>query len=193
MKRLRVLATIFVAAVAALGIWVAGTGMRTGGTGIDQSDPAGTAYDYVVRDVVVQQMGPDGTLQYEMSAKQITQQPQNGQITATELVMHRDPPGSPADGPNRWTLRADRADLPSSGGAIALKGDVHAQGRPENARSPISVATEQLDYNLETQDVSIDGQVDFRRGSSELMCDGLRMNITRGTVALESCNGTYAR
>jgi LPS export ABC transporter protein LptC len=192
MKRMRVPATIFVLAVAALGIWLASTGVRKGGTDAGNTDAAGAAYDYVVRDVVVQQMGPDGTLQYEMSAKQITQQPENGRITATELVMHRDPPGSEPNGPNRWTLHADRADFPESGGVITLQGNVQGRGRLGKALTPVSVATGQLEYNLESQDVSIDRAVDFRRGSSEFQCDGLRMNIQRGTAELESCDGTYA-
>jgi LPS export ABC transporter protein LptC len=189
MKRLRVLATIFVVTVAGLGIWVASTGMRTGGTGSARSDTPGTAYDYVVRDVVVQQMGPDGTLQYEMSAKEITQQPQSGQITAKELVMHRDPPGSPSDGPNRWTLRADQADLPEPGGAITLRGKVHGQGRLQNSRATVAtVATEELTYNLQTQEVCTSKPVDITRGGFSFHSGDACMNIKSGVIKVDSKN-----
>jgi LPS export ABC transporter protein LptC len=190
MKRLRVLAAIFVVAVAGLAIWAASTGMRTGRTGGGKSDAPADAYNYEVRDVVVQQMGPDGSLQYELSAKKITQQPKNGQISAEDLVMHRDPAGVPPGGPNRWTLRADRADLPESGASITLQGNVHAQGRPENSRTEIFAVTEQLKYNLQTQDITMDGPVDYTWGSSAFHCASVRMNIRRGAVVQSKCNGT---
>jgi LPS export ABC transporter protein LptC len=191
MKRLRVLATMFVVAVAALGIWVAGTGMRKGQNGGDTGDTAGAAYDYEIRDVVVQQMGADGALQYELSAQKITQEPKKGQITATELVMHRDPAGSAPGGPNRWTLRASRADLPESGDILSLQGKVHAEGRPGNSRALLAVASEQLVYNLQTQDISIDKPVTITWGSSTAHCASMRMNIRRGTVVQSKCNATY--
>jgi LPS export ABC transporter protein LptC len=192
MKRLRVLATIFVVAAAALAIWVAGTGVRTGRTGDASRETATSAYDYEVRDVVVQQMGPDGSLQYEIAARQITQEPKNGRISAQDLVMHRDPPGTASGGPDRWTIRADRADLPESGSAITLQGKVHADGRTGNSRVPVSVATEQLTYNLETQDISMERPVDFTWGNSTSHCASVRMNIKVGTVVQLNCNATFA-
>lgn len=190
MKPLRVLASLFVVAVAGLGIWMASTGTRTGRADDQQDEAPAGAYDYEVRDVVVQQMGPDGALQYELSASQITQQPQNGRITATQLVMHRDPPGSAPDSPNRWTLRADRADLPESGDIITLQGKVRAEGRPRNSRELFSIATEQLSYNLESQDITIDQTLEYTWGASRFQCGRLRVNISRGSVVQSKCNGT---
>lgn len=186
MKRMRVLATIFVLAVAAIGIWVASTGVRKGGTDGEKSDAAGTAYDYVVRDVVVQQMGPDGTLQYEMSAKQITQQPENGQITATDPVMHRDPPGSPPAGPNRWTLSAVQAELPPAGEALTLRGSVRGQGRLENSQVTVSLATEKLSYNLQTQEVSTREPVDITWGGNSFRSGDVYVNIKSGVIEVDS-------
>jgi LPS export ABC transporter protein LptC len=191
MSKLRLGAVIFVVAVATLAIWVAGNGMRTGRSGGATGEAPGSAYDYEASDVVVRQMGADGSLQYELSAKQITQQPQGGQITAQDLVMHRDPAGSEPGGPNRLTLRADRADLPEAGGVINLQGNVHAEGRPENSQALFSLATKQLAYNLETQDVSIDRPVDYSWGKSTFHCASLRMNIKLGTVVQSKCNGTF--
>jgi LPS export ABC transporter protein LptC len=126
-----------------------------------------------------------------MSAKQITQQPQNGQITATELVMHRDPPGSPPGGPNRWTLSADRADLPEPGGAITLQGNVRAKGRPAN-RPAVSLATEELSYNLQKQEVSTRKRVDITWGSNRFRSDDLYLNIQSGDIKVDSpSNATF--
>jgi LPS export ABC transporter protein LptC len=191
MKRVRVLATLFVVAVAALGVWVASTGTRSGRTNTDTSETSSSAYDYEARDVVVRQMAPDGTLQYELTAKKVIQQPQSGQISAQDLVMHHDPAGSVPGGPNRWTLRADGADLPEPGGAITLKGDVRAAGRPENSQARVSLATEQLTYNLGTHDLSIDTPVDYTWGNSTLHCARLRMNTRLGTVVQSKCNGIF--
>ncbi|MEO6081129.1 MAG: LPS export ABC transporter periplasmic protein LptC [Steroidobacteraceae bacterium] len=193
MKNLRVLATVMIVALAALAIWVAGIKPRAGGTAAGNPDTPGSAYDYDARDVLVRQMGPDGALQYELEAKQVTQQPGNGQISAQDLVMHHDPAGGAPDGANRWTLTASHANLPESGTAITLQGQVHAQGRPPNSRAQISVDTDLLTYNLETQDVSSDKPVDFSWGDSRFHCGNLRMNIKLGTLSVESeCNATLA-
>jgi LPS export ABC transporter protein LptC len=192
MKRVRVLATLFVVAVAVLGIWVASTGTRSGRTATDNSETSSSAYDYEARNVVVRQMGADGILQYELTAKRVTQQPKSGQMSAEDLVMHHDPAGSVPGGPHRWTLSAERADLPEPGGEITLKGNVHAEGRPENSRTRLSLATEQLSYNLATQDLTIDMPVDFTEGNSTLHCARVHMNILLGTVVQSKCNGIFA-
>ena len=186
------LAALFVVGVAALGIWVASTGTRPGRTADAKSDTSNRAYDYVARDVVVQQMGPDGALQYELRAKQISQQPKDGQISAQDLVMYRDPPGTTPGGPNRLSIRADRADLPESGKAITLEGKVHAEGLPQNTRIPLSASTEKLIYNMETEDLSIDVPVEITRGRSKLRCASMSTNMKLGAVVQSNCNGTFA-
>jgi LPS export ABC transporter protein LptC len=192
MKKLRVLAAVALVAVAALAIWLAVSGPEPGGAAANNGDAAANSYDYEARDVIVRQMGPDGALQYELEAKQITQLPRDGHISAQQLVMRHDPAGSPPGGADRWTLTADRADLPEAGAAITLQGQVHAQGRRQNSQALVSMVTEQLTYNLDTQDVVTDKPVDLAWGSSRLRCGDLRMNIKRGTLSVESeCNGTF--
>jgi LPS export ABC transporter protein LptC len=193
MKRVRVLATLFVAAVAGLGIWVASTGTRSGRTATDQSETSSSAYDYEARDVVVRQMGPDGSLQYELTAKQVNQQPKNGQISAQDLVIHHDPAGSVPGGPNRLTIRADRADLPESGAAITVKGKVRAEGRPQNSRATISVVTDELNYDLNTHEISTRKPVAVTQGGSTFHSDDLRVNIKSGDIVVDSkLHGTHS-
>ncbi len=193
MSRVGVIAAIVVAALAILAIQLAGTGSQPAGSATSGGDETTKAYDYEVRDVKVQQMGPDGTLQYELVAKQITQQPDNGQISAEDLVMHHDPAGTAPDSANRWTLTANRADLPESGTAITLQGKVQARGRPQNSQAMVALETEQLPYALKTQDVSTRKPVDVTWGSSSFHLDDVRMNIKRGTLSVESqSNGTFA-
>jgi LPS export ABC transporter protein LptC len=193
MKRVRVLATLFVVAVAGLGIWVASTGTRSGRTTTDQSEASSSAYDYEARDVVVRQMGPDGSLQYELTAKQVNQQPKNGQISAQDLVIHHDPPGSVPGGPNRFTIRADRADLPESGAAITVHGKVRAEGRPQNSRATISVVTDELNYDLNRHEISTRKRVAVTQGGSTFHSDDLRVNIKSGDIVVDSkADGTHS-
>jgi LPS export ABC transporter protein LptC len=166
--------------------WWGATPGPESGAPADSSDTDTNAYDYEARDVVVRQMGADGALQYELEAKQVTQLPRNGQITAQQLLMHHDPAGSTPGGEARWTLTADRADLPEADAPITLDGKVHAQGRLPGSQA------ERLTYNLDTQEVSTDRQVDIAKGSSRLRCGDLRMNIKRGTLSVESpCNAIF--
>jgi LPS export ABC transporter protein LptC len=192
MRRVRVLATIFVLVVAALGIWMGSAGKRTGNPAVDKGDTDASAYDYEVRDVVVQQMGPDGTLQYELSAKQIHQQPDSGLIRATDLVMHRDPPGTLPGGPNRWTLRADAAELPESGGRIELKGNVNAMGLPENSRLSITITTDELTYDMEKQEAFTKKPVDIIQGANRFRGGDIHLDIKSGKYKVISpANGIF--
>jgi len=186
MKRLRTLAAVIVLALALLAVWVSGLGRRPGPATDSDSDAAATAYDYEARDVVVRQMGPDGALQYEVEARQITQLPRNGQISARELVLRHDPPGSPPGGEHRWTITAEQADLPQEGGVVTLQGKVRAQGRPLNSQASVLLVTEQLAYGLDTQDLTSEAEVALVWGRNTLHGRALRANIKTGMVALES-------
>ncbi|MEO8315644.1 MAG: LPS export ABC transporter periplasmic protein LptC [Pseudomonadota bacterium] len=197
MNKPRLLAALFVLAVAGLAIWVASSGMRQGqGDGTKKDTPT-SAYDYQATDVVITQMGTDGTLQYELSAKQISQEPNKGQIAAQDLVMHRDPPGSPPGGPNRWTLSAKHADLPEMNGSITLQGNVHAEGRPENSQATVVVAADELTYNLQTQEASSKKPVVVTRGNTTIDAQSLHLNIrtgdyNTGPLKVDSTDGTLA-
>lgn len=186
MKKTYLLGAVFVLALAALAAWLAGTGPSTTQTVATETENTDSAYDYDARDVVVRQMGPDGALQYEVVAKQVTQQPRNGRITASELVMHHDPAGTTPGGPRRWTLTANRADLPETGDVISLQGKVRAQGRIKEAEAPVTMAAEQLDYNLTTQDLASDGVVNLTWAGGSMQGRGLRANIKRGVMGLQS-------
>jgi LPS export ABC transporter protein LptC len=193
MKKTYLLAAVFVVALAAMAAWLVGTGRSTTQAVATEADSTDAAYDYDARDVVVRQMGPDGALQYELVAKQVTQQPRNGRITASELVMHHDPAGTTPGGPRRWTLTADRADLPEAGNVISLQGKVRAQGRLKDTQAPVTMLTEQLDYNLDTQDFASDRVVKVAWAAGTFQARGLRANIKSGDLALQSdVHGTLA-
>lgn len=186
MKKRYLLGAVFMVAVAALAVWLTRVGQPAAQAAGAEPESTDSAYDYDAHDVVVRQMGPDGALQYEVEAKQVTQQPRNGRITASDLVMHHDPAGTTPGGPRRWTLTAERADLPEDGDVISLQGKVHAQGRLQDKQAPVSMVSEQLDYNLTTQDLASDQAVKLTWAGGTVNGRKLRANIKSGDVALES-------
>ena len=191
--RRALLAILGLAIIAAGTVWL----IRQDGAGTAADEgPArqSTAYDYEARDVIVRQMGADGRLQYQLEAREITQLPDSGQISAVGLTMRHDPPGTAEGGAYRWTLTADRAELPPDGNAIQLSGQVRARGRLQGGTTDIRVATEQLQYDMDAQEVSSSGQVTLNWGCISLKGRNLRVNIKTSDVALESeVHGTCAK
>jgi LPS export ABC transporter protein LptC len=143
-------------------------------------------YDYEANDVVVRQMGPDGSLQYQIDAKRVAQLAENGQIAASGLTLHFDPPDAKHDLARRWIVTAARAELPASGNVVTLLGDVLVRGRPAGASQEAQFRTERLNYDLGTQDVSSDAEVEMTWGRNKLRGQQLKANIKQGTVAIES-------
>lgn len=183
MRKLGALATVVLAALA---IWLASTGTRQGSGSKDDGSTVDSAYDYEAREVLVRQMGPDGTLQYELEAAHIAQLPSDGQIAAEDVVIRHYPEGA-SSGSNAWTLTAQKATLPEGGEVISLQGQVRVRGRTEPSQASITLATEQLTYDIQSQEVLARTPVDFTWSGVSLHCGSLRANIRQGTFGV---NGT---
>jgi LPS export ABC transporter protein LptC len=151
------------------------------------------AYDYEANNVVMRQMDPNGRLTFQVEARQITQLPDSGRVTAQGLTLYHDPPGTSVGGPNRWTLTADRGELPAEGGVVMLSGNVRARGIPVEGRSALTITTQSLRYDMATQELSSDEVVQFSRGSNGIQGEGrgLRANIRTGRLELEEGNATF--
>jgi LPS export ABC transporter protein LptC len=186
MNKLRLLAGLFVLLLGLAAVWLAGNADRGKTATTADADSGPSAYDYEARDVIVRQMGPDGKLQYQIEAEQITQLPKSGRIAATALVMHHEPPGAAPGGENRWTMTAESAELPAQGSVVTLQGRVRANGRPLKSNALVTLATEQLEYDLDSQKLSSDGDVSMTWGNNSGQGRRLRANIKTGVVALES-------
>lgn len=191
MKRTTLLAGLVVLGLGAAAVWL------SGGRGTtlqpEASETVAAAYDYQAEGVVVQQMGADGRLQYQLEARDVTQQPQNGEISANGLTLFHDPAGAAPGGTGRWTLTAERGALPTEGGLLRLQGNVRASGRTVEDGVPLRFATERLSYDLERQELtSGDAEVLATWGAgSTVRGRQLRANIKTGVVRLESqVNGT---
>ncbi len=150
------------------------------------------AYDYEAHNVVLRQMGPDGRLAFQVEAKEVTQLPDSGRITAQGVTVYHDPPGTGIGSPNRWTLTADNGELPAEGGVITLAGRVHAHGVPVGGKQEVTVSTEHMRYDPATQELSSDDEVLVTMGGSSMQGRVLRANMKTSEVTLQwDVHGTF--
>ncbi len=187
MKRVHWLIGLGVIAVLALAFMLGHGGSTPGATSAPE-EAAKFHYDFVANDVVVRQTGNDGTLQYRLEAERVEQRPEDNQVTATNLTAHYEAPDVKADPDEAspWKLTAQHATLPDDGKLLQLRGDVRVTGQPHNARVPVTLATDSLDYDMQTQEITSQETVDVRMGAQQLQGKGLQANIRLGTLRLET-------
>lgn len=194
MSRATVAATVVVVSLGAAAIWLAGRDRGPATKGETADAAPDMAYDMEAHDVVLRQMDADGRQEFQVEARQITQAPGNGEISATALTLYHDPPGTAAASPNRWTLTADGAQLPPEGGIVTFQGNVRAAGRPASGGMPVTLTTSRLRYDLDAQSLSSDADVAVTRGSMAFQARGMRFDIKTSELTLESkFNGTFTR
>jgi LPS export ABC transporter protein LptC len=192
MRGLRIFILLLLLALAGTAAWFWNVRQMEQAHTAAGSEPPPAAYDYEAHQVVMRQMDPDGRLAFQVEARQITQLPDSGRITALDLTLYHDPPGTAVGGPNRWTLTADRGELPAEGGVVILTGHVRARGIPVEGRSALTITTPSLRYDMAGQELSSDEVVQFSRGDNGIRGEGrgLRANIRTGSLELESGNAT---
>jgi hypothetical protein len=62
---------------------------------------------------------------------------------------------------------------------------VTAKGLPQGQQTPLELATDEISYDLVTQELLARGRVEMNLGPSIIRGGGLRANATTGEVALE--------
>lgn len=167
------------------GVWFAMRGTE-GSAALVDAEPDGDRYDFEAQQVLMRQMDAKGRLQYEVEAERIVQLPDRGTVHATGLTLRHDPPGTQPGGPNRWTVNAAEGELPSDGRVVTLQGDVRAQGLPVGRSTPLSLKTESLNFDLDSQDIYTQDVVDVARGRIRGRSKSMRANAATGEVSLES-------
>jgi LPS export ABC transporter protein LptC len=191
MKRVHWLIGLAVIAVLALA-FVLGRGGSTPGIASAREEAPTFKYNFVAHDVVVRQTGDDGRLQYQLEAERVEQRPEDNQVSATNLTAHYENPletaatsAVPAVASN-WKLTADNATLPEDGKLLKLRGTVRVTGQPPAASAPVTIATNSLDYDTQTQELTSRESVAMHMGGQQLQGLGLQANIRLGTLRLET-------
>jgi LPS export ABC transporter protein LptC len=182
MKAWRPIILLMLLAVAGAALWFGRGANDQPAGGEPGADTTQVAYDYEAHDVVLRQMGPDGRLSFQIEARQITQLPDTGRITAQRLTLYHDPTGTEPGGPNRWTLTADSGELPVEGGIISVEGHVRAEGIPVGSRIKVTFTTSHLQYDVDKQELCSNEQVQLTRGSNVMSSQGLCFNIQTNEV-----------
>jgi LPS export ABC transporter protein LptC len=187
MKRVHWLMGVAAIAVLALA-FVLGRGGSTPGAAAIREETATFKYNFVAHDVLVRQTGSDGKLQYRLEAERVEQRPEDNQISATNLTAHYESPDAKADpaDASHWKLTADHATLPDDGKLLQLRGAVRVTGQPPTASAPVTIATNSLDYDMQTQEITSHELVDMRMGAQRLQGLGLQANIRLSTLRLET-------
>jgi LPS export ABC transporter protein LptC len=187
MKRTHWLLGLLALTALAVAFFMGHTG-STPGLSSAREEPAAAQYNFVANDVVVRQTGDDGQLRYRLEAGRVEQRPEDEQISASDLTVHYDSPEGKT-GPvaaSHWTLTATRAALPEDGKLLQLRGAVQVTGQPPAASAPVTMTTNSLDYDLQTQEVTSRDSVELSMGPQRLQGTGLQANIRLGTLSLES-------
>jgi LPS export ABC transporter protein LptC len=180
-------AWLLLALLAVAAAWWIGRDESRGRASDGGSDAAQVAYDYEAHDVVLRQMGPDGRLQYQVEARQIIQLPDSGSISASGLTLHHDPQGTEPGSANRWTLTADKGEIPAGGGIVTLEGNVQARGIALGGRTPLTFSTARLRYDMDAQELCSDAEVQLTWGGNSMRNQGLCFNF--GTNEMTGSDG----
>lgn len=144
--------------------------------------------DFEAQGVLLRQLDAQGKLQYEIEAERVIQLA-NGDVQASRLSFHHQPPPGSRRKPQRWNLTAENGDFPAEGGIVQLSGNVRAEGREDGDRTPLVITTESLQYDINGEVVTVTAEVDITDGGNNFKGRGARVNIATGIVTVESGHG----
>jgi LPS export ABC transporter protein LptC len=150
-----------------------------------------TAWDegYSAQNARLVQTAADGVPLYALNAATIRQLPNEDQVQLTQVQMtFRDTNG------NAWTATADRGELEQAAQQVDLAGNVHVLGTPPEAQGPAQITTEALSVDLRSDLVSTPDPVTLLWAGAVLNSTGLRADLKRYRVQLESrVHGTFSK
>jgi len=144
--------------------------------------------DFEAQGVLLRQLDAGGKLQYEIEAERVVQLA-NGDVQASSLTFHHQPPPRSRRRQQSWNLTAESGDFPAEGGIVQLSGKVRAEGREEGNRTPLVITTDALQYDINGEVVTVTGEVDITDGGNNFKGRGARVNIATGIVTVESGHG----
>jgi LPS export ABC transporter protein LptC len=134
---------------------------------------------YYLSDATLTEMGADGHPRLIVRAKSIEQQLADQSVVLTDLKLDYR-----TDTNGLWTVTSDGGRMPPDRQSLLLAGNVVVKGR--DARGSPEVHTDTLSYDTTTNVIQTSDVVSIRFGRNDLRGRGLRANLNRGTLQLES-------
>ncbi|MCC7329345.1 MAG: LPS export ABC transporter periplasmic protein LptC [Gammaproteobacteria bacterium] len=143
---------------------------------------------YYLTDARLTGTGDDGHVLYRLSAHEVTQQPDDGNVNLADVTVDYDPAHEIP-----WRLTASRGRVIDDGKMIALSGNVVAATR--EARGPAAIIrTDYLEFDPGTDVASTDRKVVIEYAGSTVHAVGLRALLREDRLQLlADVSGHYAR
>jgi LPS export ABC transporter protein LptC len=140
---------------------------------------------YYLTDATLTEMGPDGHPRLVVRAKSIEQQLSDQSVLLSDLKLDYR-----TETNEMWTVTSDDGRMPPDRRSLLLSGDVVVTGSTSRG-SPV-IHTDTLAYDTDTNVIQTSDVVNIRFGHNDLRGRGLRANLNRGTLQLESnINGRF--
>lgn len=157
-----------------------------GGGGDDiESDPWQEQRGYYLTDATLTEVGADGKPRVVVQARSIEQQLRDQSVVLQDLELDYSTTQA-----GTWKVTADRGRMPPERTSIQLFGDVTVTGR--ESRGSAIIRTERLAYDTAANLIQTSDPVRIQVGAHELHGRGLRVDLNKGTLRLESnVNGTF--
>lgn len=125
--------------------------------------------------------GDDGLPLYRLDADRIDQPQPQGLIYLTNPKLDY----QIQDG-NRWTLTAERGQMPQAADVADLSGRVHAEGLPTGSQKPLRIDTEELHLDMAQHVATSAVLVHVSWGGDRLDGRGMRADLKNDTLTLAS-------
>lgn len=150
--------------------------------GLDRSERASDRDPgYAARDAEVLETGRDGRPRYRLRASLIEQDPDSLEVRLENPVMRFETAGE-----TDWQVSAEKGWLPAGAQRVRLNGKVTLEGGTEPSTPPITLRTDQLDYDLLTERAVARGAVQMEVQGHVLEARGLEADLRNQRARLLS-------
>lgn len=136
---------------------------------------------YAARDAEVLETGRDGRPRYRLKASLIEQDPDSLEVRLENPIMQFETAGETG-----WRVSAIEGWLPAGAQRVRLNGNVTLAGGTPPSTPPITLRTEQLDYDLVTERAVARGAVAMEVQGHVLEARGLEADLRNQRASLLS-------
>ncbi len=166
---------------AVIAVLLAGFGLWSRRGDDDLHDrPAPAQAGYYLKQATVTESDPSGAPRFKLAADQINQNPKDNSIDLQQVRLdYQSAPDA------LWLLTAERGHLIAGSRVIDFSGNVHVKPQ-EPSENKIELRTETLSVDTEHNIATAPGKVNFEMDREYLNAFGLKYDLKRQTLQLES-------